>query len=127
MRVVPVLLVLCAAVGFAPACKSSAEKRAEREAAWAARKAAIPADSPLAKLEMGMSETEVMSALGPPTSIGGHITGKQFIPFNFSQKDVQRTVYLYKGIGRVEFSYGGWGQRNGVVDLYHDPGEPGAR
>ncbi len=90
-------------------------------------KAAIPADSPLAKIELGMSEGEVASILGKEDSSGSHTTGKQFIPFNYAAKDTMRTTYYYKGVGKVEFSSGSWGQRNGVVAMYHDPSEPGYR
>jgi hypothetical protein len=110
-------------------CRSSEESRLAKEEKQkqdqAAIKAAIPAGSVLAKLEFGMTEGEVGAILGPPTSTDSHITGKQFIPFNFAAKDTLRTVYHYKGVGRVEFSSGSWGQRNGVVTMQADPSEPG--
>ena len=115
----------------APACRSSAgggASRAEQQKQEQAEMmAAIPADSPLAKLQPGMSEGEVGSILGTPTSQDAHTTGKQFIPFNFAAKDTMRTVYYYKGIGRVEFSSGSWGQRNGIVKIVADAAEPGFR
>ena len=121
-----------AAVALLFACKSggdSDEKKVSKEEARAARqaeiKAAIPADSPLTKLEFGMSEAEVAALLGVPTSQSSHTTGKQWIPFNFAGDDTVRTVYYYQGIGRIEFSSGSWGQRNGVVDIEHDAAEPG--
>ncbi|MEO6711723.1 MAG: hypothetical protein ABI054_14330 [Planctomycetota bacterium] len=123
----------CLALGLLvslPGCHSDGNKTSKQEKIQqeqAAMKASIPADSPLAKVEFGMSEGEVGSILGPPTSQGGHITGKQFVPFNFAAKDTSRTVYYYKGIGRLEFSSGSWGQRNGVVVIQHDPTEPGFR
>lgn len=89
-------------------------------------KAAIPADSPFAKVDFGMNEAQVASLLGVPTSQGSHITGKQFIPFNFAAKDTSRLVYYYKGMGRIEFSSGSWGQHNGVVLINYDATEPGA-
>ncbi|MHC5209270.1 MAG: hypothetical protein ACYTG2_00960 [Planctomycetota bacterium] len=103
----------------------AAEQRAaELEAAF---KADIPADSPLAKVEKGMTEGEVMALIGPPKSQDTSATGKAFNPFNFSGRDTMRTVFYYEGIGRVEFSFGSWGQRKGAVQLWHDPGEPGYR
>lgn len=114
-------------------CKSSGsgEKKASKEEARLARqaeiKAAIPPDSPLAKLDFGMSESEVGAILGTPDSQDTHTTGKQFIPFNFAGKDTLRTVFYYKGVGRVEFSSGSWGQRNGVVNMEADAAEPGHR
>ena len=104
--------------------QSKAEKRQQDDAAMMA---AIPADSPLAKVKVGMPESEVESILGRPTSQDNHITGKQFIPFNYAAKDTMRMVYYYKGIGRVEFSFGSWGQRNGAVLIKADANEPGYR
>jgi hypothetical protein len=111
-----------------PSCRSAESKaaRAEKEQQeFEAQMAAIPADSPLAKLRKGMSESEVFTILGKETSQSNHITGKQFIPFNYAAKDTMRTVYHYKGIGRVEFSSGSWGQRNGIIKVVSDPNEPG--
>ncbi|MFY9342093.1 MAG: hypothetical protein WAT39_06380 [Planctomycetota bacterium] len=125
-------------------CKSAEEKeraRAERAAAKEAKekeqqaaiaaaqaeiKGKLPADSPLVKLEFGMSEAEVAALLGVPTSQKTRATGKAFNPLNVSGKDSMRTTYFYQGVGRVMFSSGRWGQRNGVVDLVHDAAEPGA-
>ncbi len=104
--------------------QTKAEKRQQEENAMMA---AIPADSPFAKLKVGMTESEVASILGQPTSQDNHITGKQFIPFNFAAKDTMRLVYFYKGIGRIEFSFGSWGQHNGAVLIKSDPNEPGFR
>ena len=100
------------------------QKAAELEAAF---KASIPADSSLAQIEKGMTEGEVMALLGPPKSQDTRATGKAFNPFNFAGRDTMRTVFYYEGIGRVEFSFGSWGQRNGAVQLWHDPTEPGYR
>ncbi len=123
------LLLLCLVVG----CKSAEEKRAEKEAKRAEREAAmkeqmhanVPADSPLQKVTLGMSESEVQAILGPPTSASSHPTGKQFNPFNVSGRDTMRLVYHWQGIGRVEFSQGSWGQRNGAILCYSDPNDPG--
>ena len=125
------ILVLSLCVG----CKSAEEKRAEREAKQAqeAEKlrqemyANVPADSPLRKVTLGMSESEVTAVLGPQTSTDSHITGKAFRPFNYSGRDTVRIVYYWKGLGRVEFSAGSWGQRNGAILCYHDPNETGVR
>lgn len=134
------LLLLCLAVG----CKSAEEKRAEREARQAQRQAEqnarmaereavlkqqmhanVPADSPLQKVTLGMSESDVQAILGPPSNVSSHITGKQFNPFNVTGRDTMRVVYHWKGVGRVEFSQGSWGQRNGAILCYHDPSDTG--
>lgn len=52
----------------------------------------------------GMSSAEVDDLLGPPTNQSTYMTGKQFQPFNFGAKDIQRMKYLYKGVGHIEFS-----------------------
>lgn len=125
LRQVP-LLLLCLALG----CKSAEEKRAEREAKQAEREAVmkeqmhanVPADSLLQKVTLGMSESEVQAILGPPTTTSSHMTGKQFNPFNFSGRDTVRIVYHWQGVGRVEFSQGSWGQRNGAIACYHEAG-----
>lgn len=112
--------------------KAAAKEAKEQEAAaklQAAQneiKAKIPADSPLAKIEFGQSEAEVAVQLGVPTSQRQRVTGKAFNPFNVSGRDTVRTIYYYQGMGRVEFSSGSWGRRFGVVNIVHDPNEPGA-
>lgn len=114
-------------------CKSAEEKRAAREAKRAEAEAElkermhenVPADSPLQKVTLGMSESEVTAILGPQTSSGSHVTGKAFNPFNYSGRDTMRVVYYYKGLGRVEFSAGSWGQRNGAILCIADANEPG--
>jgi hypothetical protein len=58
----------------------------------------------LSLIREGMSSQEVNDLLGPPTAQTQHMTGKQFRPFNFGARDLQRMYYLYKGVGRVEFS-----------------------
>jgi len=89
--------------------------------------APVPANSPLSKIQRGMSKTQVTAILGPPSSESGYLTGKAFIPFYFGN-DAHRTSYYYKGIGRVVFAdgniFGGGG--NEVERLEYDPGESGA-
>ncbi len=128
-KVCAMFLVLGVVAAALPACRSGTKESREQERAAkeAAMLAAIPADSPLSKLGLGMSEGEVTAILGMQTSMDSHTTGKEWIPFNFAGKDILRTVYYYKGVGRVEFSAGSWGQRNGVINIEHDPSEPGYR
>ena len=92
-------------------------KYKEGGAAYAATKptASTPAASPAKRsggnhvvdfsvVKEGMSMEEVDDLLGPPTNQTTHMTGKQFQPFNYGARDLQRTIYLYKGVGRIEFS-----------------------
>lgn len=74
----------------------------------------------------GMSMQEVDELLGPPTNQTTYMTGKQFQPFNFAAKDVQRTKYLYKGVGHIVFSLKS--AYNGVyrvLEIVPDPAETG--
>lgn len=66
--------------------------------------AAAPATVDLSKIQVGMSQAQVNDLLGPPTAQTQRMTGKQWQPFNYGAKDLQRMVYLYKGVGRIEFS-----------------------
>jgi len=69
---------------------------------------------------------EVDELLGPPTNQTTYMTGKQFQPFNFGARDVQRTKYLYKGVGHIVFSLKS--AYNGVyrvIEIVPDPNETG--
>lgn len=82
----------------------------------------------LAEIKVGMSMQEVDVLAGSPTSTNSHITGKAFIPFNFSGKDAHRTIYYYKGQGRVVFSnqsaYSGTYRVSDVILNSQEPGYP---
>ena len=105
----------------APAAKGKKNAKAAKPAAAAAAAPAAapaaaapaPAAAPaaaaggtvdLSKITVGMSQAQVNDLLGPPTAQTQRMTGKQWQPFNFGAKDLQRMMYLYKGVGRVEFS-----------------------
>jgi hypothetical protein len=112
-----------AAAAPAPAAKPAAA------AAPAQAAAATPAPAgtvDLSKVAVGMSQAQVNDLLGPPTAQTQRMTGKQWQPFNFGAKDLQRVMYLYKGVGRVEFSlksaYEGVFR---VVAVTPDPNETG--
>jgi hypothetical protein len=95
-------------------------------AAAPAEAAAIPADSPLAKIEPGMRMQEVTNILGAPTDQNAYATGKAWIPWYFGD-DARRTSYYYKGMGRVVFTggnvFGGGG--GNVLRVDYDPSESG--
>ncbi len=101
-------------------------------AAPAATPVAAVAEAPAAKsvdlsqVQVGMSQQQVDALLGPPTAQTQRMTGKQWQPFNFGARDLQRMMYLYKGVGRVEFSlksaYEGVFR---VVAVTPDPNETG--
>jgi hypothetical protein len=54
------------------------------------------------------------------------MTGKQWQPFNYGARDIQRMNYLYKGVGHIEFSlksaYEGVFR---VITIVPDPKETG--
>ncbi len=128
LRTIPVLIL-----SLLVSCKSAEEKRAAKEAKRAEQEAEakrrmhenVPPDSPLRKVELGMTESQVTDILGPQTSTDSHVTGKAYNPFNYGGRDTMRIVYHWKGVGRVEFSAGSWGQRNGAILCIHDPNELG--
>jgi outer membrane protein assembly factor BamE (lipoprotein component of BamABCDE complex) len=94
----------------APAKKERAAKQAP---------ANIPANSPLAKIKMGMARAQVEDLIGEPTSTRAFPSGKAFIPYYYGP-DTVRTGAFYKGLGRVVFS-----GADKVVQIEYDPTEDG--
>lgn len=85
----------------------------------------IPANSPFAKIKIGMGQGQVHSILGQPTDSKMYQTGKMWIPFYFGS-DTMRTEELYKGVGRITFTGIGIGGVNlTVFKASYDPGEDG--
>jgi SmpA/OmlA family protein len=119
-----------------PAKGKKNAKNAKPAAAPAAAPAPAPAAAPaaaaapttvdLSKIQVGMSQAQVNDLLGPPTAQTQRATGKQWQPFNYGARDLQRMMYLYKGVGRVEFSlksaYEGVFR---VIAITPDPNETG--
>ena len=123
MRRTIVLLAVLLAFAFAVAGCSGKSASAPAPAA-----ATVPADSPLAKVQVGMTANEVTQILGMPTNQVSYATGKAWIPWYFGD-DARRTEWSYKGLGRVVFTggnvFGGGGGRVNRVD--YDPSETGIR
>ena len=88
----------------APAPAPAAAPAAAPAPAPAPTAAAAPATVDFSKIQVGMSQQQVNDLLGPPTAQTQRMTGKQWQPFNYGAKDLQRMMYLYKGVGRIEFS-----------------------
>jgi len=87
---------------------------------------AIPADSPLAKVKIGMSEGRLYDLLGQPTEAKNYLTGKSWIPFYFGP-DTHRKEVLYKGLGRITLKPNG-ALGTGVYKVFkvtYDPSEDG--
>jgi outer membrane protein assembly factor BamE (lipoprotein component of BamABCDE complex) len=88
----------------------------------------IPANSPLAKVQTGMTAQQVTDLLGQPTNQVSYESGKRWIPWYYGS-DVRRTEWSYKGLGRVIFTGGNqWGAGAGQVErVDYDPNETGVR
>jgi outer membrane protein assembly factor BamE (lipoprotein component of BamABCDE complex) len=82
--------------------------------------ASVPDSSPLAKITIGMADTDVRKILGEPTTQRAYMTGKSWIPFYYGP-DTSRTDYIYEGIGRVVFSRSRYSGQLKVIDVAHDP------
>ena len=89
----------------------------------ASKDAPIPASSPLAKVKVGMSDTEVRKILGEPDNSNNYISGKAFIPFYYGG-DTSRSDYMYSGKGRVVFSRNQWSGKLKVIRVIYNPDEP---
>jgi hypothetical protein len=99
-----------------------------KSAPAAAVKSAPASDKPVdfSLIKEGMSQQEVDSLIAPPTAQSNRMTGKQFQPFNFGAKDLQRLKYLYKGVGHIEFSMkSGYNGIYRVIAIVPDPNETG--
>lgn len=76
-------------------------------------------------IRVGMSMPEVYDLIGQPTGTSSHQTGKAWIPFNVTAKDVARTIAAYKSQGRVIFSHSGHMSNSRVLEVIIDPKESG--
>lgn len=95
-------------------------------AAPAAAAAPAPKKVDFAIIKEGMSQAEVDGLIGQPTAQTQRMTGKQWQPFNFGAKDLQRLYYLYKGVGRIEFTMkSGYEGVFRVYKITPDPAETG--
>jgi hypothetical protein len=123
-----------------PPAPTNAKGKKNAKAAPAAKPvaAAAPAPAPAAEaapapkkvdfsiIREGMSQQEVDALIGQPTAQTQRLTGKQWQPFNFGARDLQRLYYLYKGVGRIEFSMkSGYEGVFRVIKVSPDPAETG--
>ncbi len=85
----------------------------------------IPPTSKFAKLEIGMSQQQVMDLIGPPTDTQSYTTGKQWNPFYFGN-DAARMEMRYKSEGCITFTgVGIGGSHLTVYRIEYDPKEFG--
>ncbi len=126
MRRPAIAAVLCL-LALVAGCSAKSDSTATAPAP-AAQAVPVPADSPLAKIKLGMTAQEVSNILGMPTNQVSYATGKAWIPWYFGD-DARRTEWSYKGLGRVVFTggnvFGGGGGQVQRVD--YDPSETGIR
>jgi hypothetical protein len=119
--------IMALGIGVLAAAAGGCASRAS-ESATAPPAVAIPAESPLAKVQVGMSMQEVSNILGMPTNQVKYATGKAWIPWYFGD-DASRMEWSYKGMGRVVFTggnvFGGGGGQ--VMRVDYDPSETGLR
>jgi len=79
----------------------------------------LPPESPLARIELGMSHREVREILGPPDDRIDRVTGKAWIPF-YTGSGARLRDWIYEGEGRVVFSRHKSSLE--VIDVIYDPG-----
>lgn len=85
----------------------------------------IPAGSPFAKIQIGMTQGQVHEILGQPTDAKTYQTGKAWIPFYFGP-DTMRTDEFYKGVGSVTYAGAGIGGVHWkVFRAVYNPAEDG--
>lgn len=83
-------------------------------------------DNKLINVKHDMTMEEVYALIGKPAAETDHITGKQYIPFNFKGADLKRTYALYEGAGQVIFSKPNQYTRTWrVIDVLFDTTEDG--
>jgi hypothetical protein len=80
----------------------------------------IPPDSPLARIELGMSFDDVRKILGDPDDRIDRTTAKAWIPF-YMGPDAYLRDWIYDGRGRVVFSLHRGSLH--VIDVVYDPGQ----
>ena len=123
MKRVLLLSCLMLSVALSTACASGGGGGGADETKAEASEVAVPASSPLAKIEIGMTDSDVRKILGEPSNTNDYMTGKAFIPYYYGS-DTARSDYMYKGVGRVVFSRNRYSGALKVIKLIHNPDEP---
>jgi len=82
---------------------------------------APPEGSPFAKLEIGMTPSEVRSLVGSENETNEFFTWKRFIPF-YIGADGYRLEAFYKGQGSLVYTGGGYSDRTGrLIAIKYNP------
>ena len=124
MRVTRASLVLTFvfALALMGGCASNSGGSGSQANQWTAP----PADSPLAKVDLGMNDAQVRNVLGNPTNANAYMTGKAWIPFYYGP-DTHRSDWMYEGVGRVVFSRNRYSGGLKVIRVIHNPDETASR
>lgn len=110
-KTLAILLALMLAAGCASTNKTktpAAENAATSAPPESRIEGNFPANSPFAKIKLGMTQGQVHEILGQPTDTTSYQTGKAWIPFYFGP-DVMRTDEFYKGVGVITYTGAGIG------------------
>lgn len=118
LRTVP-LVFLMAFLGFACASGGGGDGASAEQAAALPP---MPADSPLAKIELGMNGEQVRKILGSPDDSNSYQTGKAWIPYYYGP-DTSRSDWLYEGQGRVVFSRNRYSGGLKVIRVTYSPSD----
>ena len=107
-RILSVLLTIILVTGCASSHKTADQVGKASEPLESRIEGGFPANSPFAKLKLGMAQGQVHEILGQPTDTKTYQTGKMWIPFYFGP-DVMRLDEFYKGVGVLTFTGAGIG------------------
>lgn len=111
-KTLAVFVALVMGAGCASTNKTSAQAEAQAAPTNTLPESRIegnfPANSPFAKIKLGMTQGQVHEILGQPTDTNSYQTGKAWIPFYFGP-DVMRTEEFYKGVGIITYTGAGIG------------------
>ncbi len=112
----------CASTGDSSSSTSSTSSASSSSEA-APTTTPVPANSRLAKVDIGMNEIQVRGVLGEPSNVRSYPTAKNWIPFYFGG-DTVRQEWIYSRVGRVVFSNSSRFSRTFTVsDRIHNPDE----
>jgi len=108
--------LLHAALACAVACSTAPSVAPQRP---------VSKTSPLSKVRQGMTFTQVVDVLGPPTAQSRQLTAHAFNPFAVGNEG-QVTRFHYVKLGRVVFAGPDFrGQDASVIAVEEDASEPG--
>ena len=110
------------ALGLGTGCASSGGDGSGGEEKAAAQEMPIPADSPLAQIEVGMNDEDVRRIMGSPDDTNAYMTGKAWIPYYYGP-DTSRSDWLYQGQGRVVFSRNRYSGALKVIRVMYNPND----